>query len=100
MRLVPRRFRGFPAPLIHPLTPAIPPKLCSGLLTCREKIGKDVLRFNLNGTKSQTLNGMKISSISGFDPFGASPNLSATAAPFSLTSEKNAEIRIEYTFTK
>ena len=65
-----------------------------------EKYGKDVLRFNLTGTKSQTLNGMKISSISGFDPFGAMPDFNATSAPFSLTHEREANIRIDYTFTK
>ena len=65
-----------------------------------EKYGKDVLRFNLTGTKSQTLNGMKISSISGFDPFGEMPDFNATSAPFSLTHEREANIRIDYTFTK
>ncbi len=64
-----------------------------------EEIGKDILRFKLTGTKSQTLNGMRIGSISGFNAFGESPNFNATATPFSLTTEKEVRIRIDYTFT-
>ncbi|MCR5041732.1 MAG: hypothetical protein K6C36_06540 [Clostridia bacterium] len=65
-----------------------------------EKIGKDVLRLNLTGTKRQTLDGMKIGSISGYNSLGESPDLSATAAPFSLTTEKEVNIRIDYTVAK
>ncbi|MBQ1847440.1 MAG: hypothetical protein II135_05485 [Clostridia bacterium] len=65
-----------------------------------KEIGKDVLRFNLTGTKKQTLNGMRIGSISGFNSFGESPDFNATSTPFSLTTEREVSIRIDYTFTK
>ena len=65
-----------------------------------EKYGKGILHFTLTGTKSQTLNGMRIGSISGYNALGESPNLNATSAPFNVTSEIEAKINVEYTLTE